>query len=188
LPELKAPNAVTVPQAEPPRKSFVRILWNRKDYVCATVGIYECVKYVIEQSICGTALCVIHEIAVIAYIISYSVGKIAWSIVFGAMAMLTVIFGTMRIVQLLAYLCVPRSIFTKISRAIENIPLGVVWIAILPGAILGVVSVLKSWEPGESLSILFPITGAPMSLSAVYRTCQAIHKKVKILTADGTDS
>jgi hypothetical protein len=155
--------------------------WERQVKHCR---IYECIKYVIGNRYAKLN----YEVIVIAYIISYSVGKIAWSIVLSTMTMLTIIFGTMRIFQVLAYFCVPRPTFMRISRAIENTPIGVVWIAILPGAILGVVSVLGSWEPGESLSILFAITGAPILLSAVYRMCQAIHKKVKILTADGTDS
>ena len=79
MPESKAPNDTTAPltpQATPPRKtSVVRILWNFKDYVVGAVGVYELIKKIIENG--DSEL----RFAVIFYVISYSVGKIVWSII-----------------------------------------------------------------------------------------------------------
>jgi hypothetical protein len=185
MPESKAPNDTTAPltpQATPPRKtSVVRILWNFKDYVVGAVGVYELIKKIIENG--DSEL----RFAVIFYVIAYSVGKVVWSIIQGTMLILIVIFGGMRIVQLFVHLFMSRSKYAKISTVIENTGIWPLWVAMATGALFGIISLLEL-EPTEDSSLVYAWTGALILLTTFYSICQLIHKKVKMLTADGNDA
>jgi hypothetical protein len=185
MPESKAPNDTTAPltpQATPPRKtSVVRILWNFKDYVVGAVGVYELIKKIIENG--DSEL----RFAVIFYVTSYSVGKIVWSIIQGTMLIFIVIFGGMRIVRLFVYLFMSSSKYAKISAVIENTGIWPLWVAMATGALFGIISLLEL-EPTEDSSLVYAWMGALILLTTFYSVCQLIHKKVKMLTADGNDT
>ncbi len=185
--ELRVTTAVTVPQAEPSYKIIFRILWNLKDYFAAVIALIELAK-----SISHNADSELYY-AVAAYFISYSVGKLIFSVIMGTIVILLMMFVPFRIFQLFSGYLLSSKISQTIDLAIENTPLWIcLWlfyIAIALGAILGVCSVIfGSFEPSESLSPLFAIVGMLILLSAFYRICRFLQKKMKILTAGVGDS
>ena len=61
------------------------------------------------------------------------------------------------------------------------------WVAMAAGALGGIASLLEL-ELTEDLSLVYAIMGAAILLTTFYSVCQFIHKKVKMLTADGNDT
>jgi hypothetical protein len=171
------------PQAEPPRQeSIFRILWNLKEYVTAAVGVYEFIRYVIENW--DSEL----NYLIIAFVIAYGVGLMAWAFAISYMVLLLVIFIPMGLFQFVTSF-ISKSLSRKIYDAFENTPLWVAWALVAPAVLVGTLAVVGGW--GSGFELLFAITGVPLLLMLLYRIvtffyriCQVIQKKVETLTAE----